>query len=76
MNTEEMRDAINRVIDEHEEYEYKGMSVREIRDALGMSRAKFSREYGIPIRTLESWETGDRTPPEYLMRFMEEAIFK
>ena len=30
--------------------------IREIREKTGMSRAEFSRAYGIPVRTLEDWE--------------------
>ena len=41
------------------------MNITEMRNYIGVSRAEFSRRYNIPIRTLESWEAGVRTPPEY-----------
>lgn len=30
--------------------------IKEIREKLGWSRAKFCREFGIPIRTVEDWD--------------------
>lgn len=31
----------------------------------GLSRAEMSRQFKIPIRTLENWESGKRKPPEW-----------
>lgn len=33
-----------------------------IREALGLSRAKFARIYRIPLQSLKNWETGARRP--------------
>lgn len=30
--------------------------IKEMREKLGWSRAKFCREFGIPIRTVEDWD--------------------
>ena len=35
-----------------------------------MNRRQFSEHTGIPIRTLEDWEAGRRTPPEYVPRLL------
>ena len=35
-----------------------------------MSRKEFSEHTGIPVRTLEDWEAGRRTPPEYIPRLI------
>ena len=35
-----------------------------------MSRKEFSEHVGIPVRTLEDWEAGRRTPPEYVPRLI------
>ena len=43
----------------------------ELRESVGESRKEFSRHIGIPIRTLEDWEAGRRTPPEYSPRLIE-----
>jgi len=44
---------------------------KEIRDLLGISRAEFSRKYGIPIRTLENWDSGTRKAPEWILVLLE-----
>ena len=50
------------------------MTVKEMRDMLGLSRAEFSRKYKIPIRSLENWESSTNKPPEYLIELLERAI--
>ena len=45
-------------------------SVKELRESTGMSRKEFSEHTGIPVRTLEDWEAGRRTPPEYIPRLL------
>ena len=45
-----------------------------MRNYIGVSRAEFSRRYRIPLRTLESWEAGVRTPPEYVLDLLEESV--
>lgn len=39
-----------------------------------MSRAKFSEKHGIPQRTLEDWESGARTPAEYVVEMLAREI--
>lgn len=41
------------------------MLITEYRIAAGLSRAEMSRQFKIPIRTLENWESGVRKPPEW-----------
>lgn len=50
------------------------MTITEMRSYIGVSRAEFSRRYSIPLRTLESWEAGVRTPPEYVLQLLEESV--
>jgi DNA-binding XRE family transcriptional regulator len=45
-------------------------SIRDLRESTGMSRKDFSEHTGIPVRTLEDWEAGRRTPPEYIPRLI------
>ena len=45
-------------------------SIKELRESTGMSRKDFSEHTGIPVRTLEDWEAGMRTPPEYIPRLI------
>ena len=39
-----------------------------------MTQQEFSRAYGVPVRTLQSWETGYRVPPEYVLDLLEFRI--
>lgn len=44
--------------------------IREMREQTGMNRREFSEYTKIPVRTLEDWEAGKRTPPEYVPRLL------
>ena len=44
--------------------------IRELRESTGLNRKEFSTHTGIPVRTLEDWEAGRRTPPEYIPRLI------
>ena len=44
--------------------------IRELRESVKMNRKEFSEHVGIPVRTLEDWEAGRRTPPEYVPRLI------
>jgi len=48
--------------------------IRSIREKTGLNRREFSDKYGIPVRTLEEWEAGRRTPPEYVMRLLSYVV--
>ena len=41
--------------------------IRELRENVGENRTEFSKHTGIPVRTIEDWESGRRTPPEYII---------
>ena len=45
--------------------------IRKLREQTGMTRKDFSIHIGIPLRTIEDWEAGRRTPPEYIPRLIE-----
>lgn len=45
---------------------YIMQSIKEIRQATGLSQAKFCEALNIPKRTLEDWEQGKRACPEYV----------
>lgn len=47
------------------------MTFKELREASGMSRQQFMDYFGIPYRTVQSWELGDRQCPTYLLELME-----
>lgn len=45
-------------------------TIKSLREAAGFNRRDFSQHTGIPLRTLEDWEAGRRTPPEYIPRLL------
>ena len=42
----------------------------ELRRQTGMNRREFAEYFGIPYRTVQDWELGNRQMPEYLLRLM------
>lgn len=50
------------------------MSIKEARQLAGLSQSAINREIGIPIRTLQDWEAGKRTPPSWVERLVIEKI--
>lgn len=45
-------------------------ALKEARAAAGMTQQKMADRMLIPKRTIEKWETGERTPPPYVQRFV------
>ncbi len=41
-----------------------------LRTTTGMNRREFAEYFGIPYRTMQDWELGNRKMPEYLFRLM------
>lgn len=50
------------------------MEIKEIRSRLGLSLRAFGERYKIPLRTLENWEGGQRTPPDYVLDLLESKV--
>lgn len=48
--------------------------VKEIRNKTGLSQKRFAEEYEVPKRTLESWESGERVPPAYVVSLLEKVV--
>lgn len=42
----------------------------KLRTSTGMNRREFAEYFGIPYRTVQDWELGNRTMPGYLLRLM------
>lgn len=49
---------------------YTPNRIKQLREETGMTRKEFSEYTQIPVRTLEDWEAGRRTPPEYIPRLL------
>ena len=48
--------------------------IKRMRSYLKMTQDEFSNAYGIPVRTLQQWESGRRNPPEYVINLLERAV--
>lgn len=44
--------------------------LKNLRASTGMNRKAFAEYFGIPYRTMQDWELGNRQMPEYLLRLM------
>lgn len=56
------------------------MTLKELRELSGMSRPQFAEYFGIPYRTVQSWEldseSNARKCPDYLLDLMEYKLRK
>ncbi len=52
------------------------ITFKEIREASGMARKAFAEYFGIPYRTIQNWELGERDCPAYLLDLMEYKLKK
>ena len=44
--------------------------LKKLRENTGMNRREFAEYFGIPYRTVQVWELGNRKMPDYLLRLM------
>ena len=44
--------------------------LKKLRENTGMNRREFAEYFGIPYRTVQDWELGNRKIPAYLLRLM------
>ena len=52
------------------------MDVKELRMQLNETQNEFSARYNIPVRTIQNWENGVRTPPEYVTALLKQNVEK
>ena len=45
--------------------------IKQLRKSTGLSQTKFGELFGIPMRTIQNWESGEREPAEYIVNMME-----
>ena len=48
--------------------------LEEMRKETGLSQKKFADKVGIPFRTIQDWELGNRIPPEYVVEMLAKTI--
>lgn len=49
-------------------------TVREIRKETGLTQAEFAKKHEIPLRTLQSWELGERVPAAYIVTMLAKLV--
>lgn len=47
------------------------MTIKQLRETAHMTQKAFAEYFGIPKRSLENWEGGQRQCPDYLLALME-----
>ena len=47
------------------------MTFKELREESGMTRSQFAEYFGIPYRTIQDWELGNRKCNDYILNLME-----
>ena len=50
------------------------MDIKDLRKLSGMSQSQFSKEFDIPLKTLQKWEQGERIPPLYLVNILKDCM--
>ena len=50
------------------------MTIKDISHEAGITNRRLAELLGIPIRTVESWSSGDREPPGYLYRLIRISL--
>lgn len=50
------------------------LTIKDIRQHTGLSQVGFATRYCIPTRTLEDWERGARSCPDYLRLLLAESV--
>ena len=45
-----------------------------MRTEAGWSRPKTVERVGVPLRTVEQWEAGNRTPPEHVQKLVLDRL--
>jgi len=48
--------------------------IKELRETLGLSQREFAEKLGKARRTIQHWESGNITPPENVLRLIEQTF--
>lgn len=50
------------------------MTIKDICLKHRISQSELSRRYGIPLRTVQDWHSGIRTPPPYVVKMIDTLL--
>lgn len=51
-------------------------NLKQARQQAGLTQAQMSEQLGIPKRTIENWERGISTPPQYVEQLVIEKLLQ
>lgn len=60
----------------NEEHETIELSAKFLREQTGKTQKAFAEWLGIPLRTVENWESGKNNPPSYVLELIDYRINK
>lgn len=49
-------------------------TIKSLCETYSLSQTELSRRYSIPLRTVQDWYAGRRTPPEYVVNMLGEQL--
>ena len=52
----------------------KSETIKTICETYGLTQAELSRRFGIPLRTVQDWHAGRRTPPDYVVNMIVKIL--
>lgn len=50
------------------------MTIKEICEKYGLTQTALAKRFEIPLRTVQDWHSGRRTPPDYVVAMMVEIL--
>jgi DNA-binding transcriptional regulator YiaG len=50
------------------------MTIKDICERYGLSQTNMAKRFDIPLRTVQDWHAGRRTPPDYVVSMMVELL--
>ena len=49
-------------------------TIKGLCEMYGISQTELSRQYGIPLRTVQDWYAGRRKPPSYVVGMLSDLL--
>ena len=48
--------------------------IRELCQEFHIGQSELARRFGIPLRTVQHWHSGERKPPDYVVRMIRTIL--
>ena len=49
-------------------------TVKQLCEEYNISQTELAKKYDIPLRSVQDWHAGRRTPPSYVVRMLDELL--